>query len=101
MPFLKRTFSSLLLVCWLWALALAASPTLHAWAHGEDAGHEDHECVAKLIATGGCDAPAIAPALVVAPVAFVLVALPLRDTDAPVVLLIGGPSERGPPVVGV
>ena len=26
---------------------------------------------------------------------------PSSDTDAPVVLLIGGPSERGPPVVGV
>lgn len=98
---LKRILSSLLLLCWLWALALAAAPELHAWVHGEAAGHEDHECVVKLIVAGGCDTPEIAPPLVVAPVVFVMVTLLRLDVAVPAGYHKGGPSERGPPVVGV
>jgi hypothetical protein len=96
----KRIISNLILLGWLWALALAASLELHAWAHGDDAGHHDHHCAVELIASGGCDVSGIAHPLVAAPSAFVLVALPLHDADVPVVFLLGGPLERGPPPAG-
>ena len=75
------------------------APGLHAWAHHDDAGHEDHECAAKLIAAGSCDTSEVAVILVVAPAVFVLAVLPLSDADVPGVVLVGGLSERGPPVV--
>jgi hypothetical protein len=97
---LKRIVSISLLAGWLWALALAASPQLHQWLHGEEAGHQDHECVATLIAAGGCDAPNIAPVVVVAPLALCLVVLPECEVEVPSCFLIGAPMEHGPPVAG-
>ena len=98
-PFLKRLTSILLFCCWLWALALAASPELHAWLHGEEAGHDDHDCVVRLLATGSCDAPGVEPVLAVAPVEFVVVSLPLRGSDVAVVFLVSGKLEHGPPAL--
>ena len=54
-----------LLPAFLFALALAASPQLHARFHA-DAGSPDHECAVTLIATGKYE-QADAPPLVVAP----------------------------------
>jgi hypothetical protein len=92
--------SSLLLACWLWALALAASPALHDWAHGEKDGHGGHDCVATLLASGGCDAPDAAPLVATTPLHVDLGTLALRGCDAGSLFLIGGPLERGPPVAG-
>ena len=94
---LKRITSSLLCCCWLWALALAASPALHEWAHGGEAGHEDHDCVVKLLVLGGCDAPDAAPALVVAPVEFSVVSWSLAGRDVPGAIFLSGTLEHGPP----
>ena len=94
---LKRITSTLLFGCWLWALALAAAPELHEWLHGEEAGHDDHDCVVRLLATGGVDAPDLAPVLAVAPVDFVSVAMTLPNCDVASVFLVSGTLEHGPP----
>ena len=62
---MRRLLSLLLLAQFLWANALAASPALHHWLHGDDAQSPDHECVATLLATGATDSP-VTPALLVA-----------------------------------
>jgi hypothetical protein len=97
---LKRGISSLILTALLWAVALAASPGLHEWAHGEDTGHDEHECAATLIATGGCEPPGAAPVPLVAPAAFELAALLPGDFKVPVIFLVSGTLEHGPPVAG-
>lgn len=98
---LKRSISSLILTALLWAVALAASPELHAWAHGEDAEHGDHECAATLIATGSCESPDTAPVLVAARITREMAALPPGDRNVPVLFLVSGTLEHGPPVAGV
>jgi len=95
-----RSISSFLLASLLWALALAASPELHEWAHGEDAGDDDHECAATLIATGSCESPDVAPVLITAPIAQEMMALLPDDRDVPVIFLVSGTLEHGPPAAG-
>ncbi|MGH8094788.1 MAG: hypothetical protein ACREIF_15170 [Chthoniobacterales bacterium] len=62
---LRVVVASSLLSAFLFALALAASPQLHARFHA-DAGSPDHECAVTLIATGKYE-QASAPLVVVAP----------------------------------
>jgi hypothetical protein len=97
----KRFVSSLLLACWLWAIALAASPALHDWAHGEEEGHGEHHCAAALLASGGCDAPDVAPLIAAAPVHVELGTVAIAGPDLASLFLIGSPLERGPPMAGV
>jgi hypothetical protein len=101
---LFRFVSSLFLASWLWALALAASPSLHDWAHGHDEDHdEDHEehvCMATLLASGICDAPAIAPLLAGTAEFVEIGVMPARGDEVVALFLIGSPLEHGPPVVG-
>lgn len=87
-----------MLACFLWALALAASPQLHEWLHGDACHHDDHECAATLIATGGCDAPNVVPVVVVAPLIMAAALLPQTDFEVPNLFLIGRSLEHGPPV---
>ena len=94
---LKRITSSLLFCCWLWALTLAASPALHKWAHGDEAGHDDHDCAAMLLVTGSCDAPGVVPVAVIAPVEFAVISWPLAGRDAPAAIFLSGMLEHGPP----
>jgi hypothetical protein len=99
----KRFVSTLLFACWAWALALAAMPELHKWAHGLATGHEehgereDHECVATLIATGACDAPTVTSLPIGEPVNFAVESWPVRDSEVPPVFLVASPLEHGPP----
>ena len=48
---LHRATAVLLLVHLLAIVAMAVSPALHEWVHG-DADHEDHQCAATLFASG-------------------------------------------------
>jgi hypothetical protein len=43
-----------LLTAFVLALILAASPELHAKVH-DHGGEQEHECLATIIASGGCD----------------------------------------------
>ena len=92
-----RALSSLLLACLLWAVALAANPSLHDWVHGEHDDESEHVCLATLLAAGGCDAPCMNAPVVLGPDYAGCVLQPRRDADAPVVFLNGGLPERGPP----
>jgi hypothetical protein len=97
---LIRFVTSLFIASWLWALALAASPSLHDWAHGHGGDRGEHVCVATLLASGICDAPTITP-LLVGTAEFVEVgAVPVRSDEVASLFLIGSPLEHGPPVVG-
>ena len=51
----RAGLACLLIAHWLLAMAMAASPDLHERLHS-DAGHDDHDCAAKLLAAGSCDA---------------------------------------------
>ena len=62
---LRAIIASGLLSPFLFALALAASPQLHARFHA-DAGSPGHECAVTLIATGKYE-QADAPPIMVAP----------------------------------
>ncbi|MEA3212842.1 MAG: hypothetical protein QOE70_5899 [Chthoniobacter sp.] len=48
------------LVGFVLALALAASPQLHELIHHDD-GHGEHQCLAVTLQSGGSDAAAVAP----------------------------------------
>lgn len=63
-PF-RAIVASGLLAAFLFALALAASPQLHARLHA-DAGASNHECAVTLIATGKYE-QADAPPVLVSP----------------------------------
>ena len=97
---MKRRISTLLLFCWLCANVLAASPGLHEWLHGADAGHAEHECVVTMLAGGGVDSPAVEPVFVSAPVMAERSDLCVCDADVPPIFLDGGLSDRGPPGAG-
>lgn len=97
---MKRRISTLLLLCWLCANVLAASPALHEWLHGADAGHAEHACVVTLLASGGVDSPTVEPVFVIAPMLAERSDLCVRDADVPAIFLGSGLSDRGPPVVG-
>ena len=62
---LRAVVASSLFSAFLFALALATSPQLHARFHA-DAGAPDHECAVTLIATGKYE-QADAPPVFVAP----------------------------------
>ncbi|MEO6872012.1 MAG: hypothetical protein ABI233_07305 [Chthoniobacterales bacterium] len=62
---LRAIVASSLLGAFLFALALAASPQLHARFHA-DAGSPNHECAVTLLATGKYQ-QATAPSVFVAP----------------------------------
>ena len=98
--FVKRRISILLLLCWLCANVLAASPAFHELLHGANAGHGEHECVVTLLATGGLDSPTIATFCVNAPMMVECSALRVGDADIPAIFLGGGLSDRGPPMAG-
>jgi hypothetical protein len=95
----RRISTLLLLLCWLFATALAGLPAWHEWLHGADAGHGDHECVVTLIANGGLDSPVAQPIIVSAPVMMERSGMAVQDSDVPAIFLGGGLSDRGPPVV--
>jgi hypothetical protein len=63
---LRALIASGLLLAILFALALAASPQLHARFHA-DAGSPNHECAVTLIASGKAEQADAPPVLVVAP----------------------------------
>lgn len=94
---MNRLISCLLFACWAWALALAATPELHEWAHGGPAHHEEHECAATLIAAGACDAPIVTPFAIPVPIEFQIETLPLRARIVASVFRGTRPPERGPP----
>jgi hypothetical protein len=95
----KRRISTLLLLCWLFATALAGSPALHEWLHGTDVGHGDHECVVSLIASGGLDSGTVHPIIVIATVMVERSGVSVQDNDVPVIFLGSVLSDRGPPVM--
>ena len=73
---------------------------MHEWLHGADAGHGDHECVVKLITSGGIDSPVALPIVVSTPMMAECSCVAMRDGDVPAIILGSGLSDRGPPVVG-
>lgn len=97
---MKRRISTLLLLCWLCAISMAASPALHEWLHGADdehGEHGEHQCVVNLIASGVLDAPTIQPILVSAPVMVERSCVSVQDSEVPAIFLGSGLSARGPP----
>ena len=62
----KDTLVLALLVQFLLALAMMASPTLHERLH-HGADHHDHECLVTVMHAGGTEGPSTVPVLVVAP----------------------------------
>lgn len=102
----------MLLACWAWALALAAMPELHAWAHSlpaHAAEHEcdhgpapegdsdDHACLATMLATGVVNAAHVAPLLDIGPMNFAVVRWLDGSRDVPALFLLASPLEHGPP----
>ena len=55
-------FSSVILAGFVWSIALAASPELHARIH-QDANKSEHSCAATLVASGSYHHSAPAPLL--------------------------------------
>jgi hypothetical protein len=94
----RRAIVVALLLHLLAILALASAPGWHEQLH-HDAGDEGHECAITLFATGGCDAPTIAPITVGAPLVWIAAAQPGFDVEVPILYLIGQPAERGPPAI--
>ena len=72
---LRAVVASSLLSTFLFALALAASPQLHARFHA-DAGSPNHECAVTLIATGKYEQSDAPPVLVVPEPAVVFEKIP-------------------------
>lgn len=88
---------SSVLACWLWLIALAASPSLHDWVHHDDPGGHEHVCLATLLATGSCDAPADPEASVEARAPAVVGSVVAVEEEAHALFVNGRPLERGPP----
>jgi hypothetical protein len=109
----KRAVAILLLASWAWALVLAGMPELHAWAHdlnhADCAEHEhsdgdkeeDHACAATLIATGAFTFSLAAPTHTGEQIIFAVIEWPWRSNDVVLLVLVGEPLERGPPVFAV
>ncbi len=71
----RAVVASSLLSAFLFALALAASPQLHARFHA-DAGSPNHECAVTLVATGKYEQADAPPVLVVPQPAIVFEKIP-------------------------
>lgn len=76
--------------------AMAASPSLHKWAHA-DAGKAEHQCVVTLFAHGQVDSAAVA-APVVASAAWIQT-VPSVEFSGYSPAIADLPAERGPPVL--
>ncbi len=58
LPRFRRVLVALLLTHLLVVMAMAASPVLHEWIHG-DAHEGDHDCAVVLFTGGGVEAAAV------------------------------------------
>lgn len=98
--------ASLLLLSWVWALALAAQPEWLAWAHGvshancehhegHDADESDHACAATLIATGAFSVTHAPPIRVAGPMVLAGLVWPWRSSDAVTSVRVGESLEPG------
>lgn len=95
-----RVLAALLLAHLCAVLALAASPRLHQWLHG-DADRDDHDCAVVLFLHGGTDeavGPLPTPGFVLEAVNFVPQAVPAAGRFVPSVFATGAVFEHGPPV---
>ncbi len=96
--------SAALLAHLLAVLALAASPGLHHWLHGDAADADDHDCAVVLYLHGGADeaaGPLPAPGFIVRSVVFSPPVAMATAEFVPTVFAAGAVFEHGPPAVGL
>lgn len=96
---LNAVVASLLATAFLLALALAASPQLHARVH-PDAGSLDHECAATLVASGNYELTATPPVLLPPqPAQFFAVVPEFATIWVPALFSRAAVFEHAPPVL--
>jgi hypothetical protein len=96
-PSWRALVASGLLSAFVFALALAASPELHARFH-PDASHSEHECGVTLIASGQFEQAGVAPIFVTPQLAILLPRLTTLNPVWVLAAFLGGSIfEHAPP----
>jgi hypothetical protein len=94
----QRAITAVVFASYLLVLAMAASPALHEWMHG-DADEADHQCAAVTAIHGQLDRAVVDPAIVALPALSWVEPRPFlyAVTIARLFLLVRG-LEHAPPV---
>ena len=97
---MQRAFTALVFAANLLVLAMAASPDLHQWLHG-DADESDHQCAVATAVQGQLDRPPVDVAAVASPCSTWIESSPTIYvfTIARLFLLVSV-LEHAPPVCG-
>lgn len=95
----KRIWALALIVGHLLAVAMAWSPSLHHWAHGDADEAHHHSCAIAAVLTGQIDQPGTTALSAAPPLLAEESLLPFETGRRPQAAIRDSGRERAPPVV--